>query len=88
MNNSIYEHIRKTLLNTNGTGKLLSPITEDMFVEADIVRVFFSEEGDFIVKFRGLTGILPGSFFDEKAKQKIFNIVKSRDSVLWKTLNE
>lgn len=83
----LYRHIKETMVYTDGTGRLYSPITEDMFDFTDIDEVFTNVDGGFAVSFRGINGFLPPSFFDPEARIKVRNIAKIRRSALWKTLN-
>lgn len=95
------KHIQNSKLLEDGSGKLVNPITADMFKLSDITEVHgkiipnnislpsHSPDRKIIfVKFRGINGTIPIRFFDPKAQNKIYKWVKIHNSPLYEVLNE
>jgi len=85
----LIKHIRSTLLLVDGdTGNLMNPITSNMFNIDDIKDIRMNKNDEmFMIEFHGLNGIIPIRFFDDKSKQKLSIWLSSRNSPLWKVLN-
>lgn len=66
-----------------------SKITDSMF-DTSHIKSFEKDNSNSLifVTFYGINGVIPFRLFDEKAKTKILNFLKSRETMLWKTLNE
>lgn len=70
------------------TTPIYEQISSDMFTMADIDSIEYTDFDSFTVRIRGLNGILPCRFFDEKARQKVIKCSKIKESPLWRVLND
>ena len=61
-------------------------ITEEMFDDMDIIDLSVND-GKTFVKFRGLNGTIPITFFSEPAQHKIRIWLKKRNTPLGKVLH-
>ena len=63
-------------------------ISSEMFGVSDIESVDYTENGGFLVRMRGLNGVLQSRLFTKRARQKIIRCDKILKSPLWRAIND